>query len=147
MLEKCFIDASALLEIILWKRTELLRKLSNYVSYTSVNVLEEAAFKIIYSSIAEDKIGFFKMKEKFEKDYSIDVLISRLHVLNLLKNYMLVLEITEQIFDTAKKIITEYRLLPNDALIAATCKHYGIRKIATFDDDFKRVDFLEILEL
>ena len=40
-----------------------------------------------------------------------------------------------------------YHLLPNDALIAATCKHHGIRKIATFDPDFKRVDFLEMLEL
>ena len=26
---------------------------------------------------------------------------------------------------------------PNDALIAATCKHYGIKNIATFDSDFK----------
>ncbi|MHC1610958.1 MAG: PIN domain-containing protein [Candidatus Methanospirareceae archaeon] len=35
----------------------------------------------------------------------------------------------------------------DDALIAATCKHYGIKKIATFDPDFKRVDFLEVVEL
>jgi len=32
-------------------------------------------------------------------------------------------------------------------LIAATCRHYGIRKIATFDEDFKRVDFLEVVEI
>ena len=43
--------------------------------------------------------------------------------------------------------IIAYRLLPNDALIAATCKHYGIRKIATFDEDFKRVEFLEVVEV
>ena len=42
-------------------------------------------------------------------------------------------------------LMREYNLLPNDALIAATCKHHGIRKIATFDPDFKRVDFLEII--
>jgi len=41
-------------------------------------------------------------------------------------------------------MMEKYRLLPNDAAIAATCKYYGIRKIATFDDDFKRVDFLEV---
>ncbi len=40
-----------------------------------------------------------------------------------------------------------YGLLPNDALIVATCKYYGIKKIATFDEDFKRVDFLEVVEL
>jgi predicted nucleic acid-binding protein len=37
--------------------------------------------------------------------------------------------------------------IPNDALITATCKHHGIRKIATFDPDFKRVDFLEEVEM
>jgi len=45
------------------------------------------------------------------------------------------------------EVFSEQNLLPSDALIVATCKHYGIRKIATFDEDFKRVDFLEVLEL
>ncbi|MCK4734655.1 MAG: PIN domain-containing protein [Methanophagales archaeon] len=42
-------------------------------------------------------------------------------------------------------LMTKYKLLPNDALIVATCKHYEINKIATFDHDFKRVEFLEII--
>jgi len=42
-------------------------------------------------------------------------------------------------------LMKKYKLLPNDALIAATCKHRGINKIATFDSDFERVDFLEII--
>ena len=46
-----------------------------------------------------------------------------------------------------RSVTEEYRLLPNDALIAATCKYYGIRKIATFDEDFERVDFLEVVEI
>ena len=41
--------------------------------------------------------------------------------------------------------MNNYKLLPNDALIAATYKHHGINKIATFDPDFKRVNFLEII--
>ena len=41
--------------------------------------------------------------------------------------------------------MTRYKLLPNDALIAATCKQYGITKIATFDADFERIDFLEVV--
>ncbi len=41
----------------------------------------------------------------------------------------------------------KYRLLPNDALIALTCKYYGITKIATFDDDFTKLDFLEIVKV
>lgn len=39
-----------------------------------------------------------------------------------------------------------YNLLPNDSIIAATCKHYGIG-IATFDKDFKRVDSLENMKV
>jgi len=40
----------------------------------------------------------------------------------------------------------KYDLLPNDALIAANCKMHGIKEIATFDEDFRRVDFLEVFE-
>ncbi len=42
-------------------------------------------------------------------------------------------------------MIRYYRLLPADAVIVATCKDIGITKIATFDSDFKRVDFLEVI--
>jgi len=45
----------------------------------------------------------------------------------------------------ALKLIKE-NLYLNDALIAATCKHYGITKIATFDDDFAKVGFLEVVK-
>jgi predicted nucleic acid-binding protein len=44
-------------------------------------------------------------------------------------------------------VMYQFNLLPNDALIAATCKSYGINDIATFDNDFKRVDFLNVWEL
>jgi predicted nucleic acid-binding protein len=35
--------------------------------------------------------------------------------------------------------------VPADAVIVATCKDNGIKKIATFDSDFMRVDFLEVI--
>ncbi len=50
-------------------------------------------------------------------------------------------------FDIYIEVSQKYRLLPNDALIAATCKYYGIKKIATFDEDFEKVDFLEVVKL
>ena len=43
------------------------------------------------------------------------------------------------------KMIGYYRLLPADAVIVATCKDNGVTKIATFDSDFMRVDFLEVI--
>lgn len=30
--------------------------------------------------------------------------------------------------------------------LAASCRYHGIKKMATFDADFKRVDFLDIVE-
>ncbi len=40
-----------------------------------------------------------------------------------------------------------YRLLPFDALIAATCQFNGIKSIATFDRDFRRLDILKTIDL
>jgi len=47
----------------------------------------------------------------------------------------------------SKQLSFDYKLLPNDALIAATCKHYGIKNIATFDSDFDSVDFPDVITL
>ena len=38
-----------------------------------------------------------------------------------------------------------YRLSPRDAIIALTCRHYGINTILTFDEDFKRVPWLMVV--
>jgi len=46
-----------------------------------------------------------------------------------------------------RETMIQYRLLPYDALIASTCYRNGIKKIASFDRDFRRVDFLEVVEL
>ena len=36
-------------------------------------------------------------------------------------------------------------MLPSNAIIVLTCKHYGIETIITFDDDFKRVPWLRVV--
>jgi len=46
-----------------------------------------------------------------------------------------------------KEILLKYKLLPYDALITSTCMSNGITKIATFDKDFNRVDFLKIVDM
>ena len=37
------------------------------------------------------------------------------------------------------EFMRRYNLLPGDALIAITARHYGIDTILTFDEDFKQV--------
>ncbi len=41
--------------------------------------------------------------------------------------------------------VRRYRLLPGDALIAVTARHYGIGEILTFDEDFRRVPWLRVV--
>jgi len=43
------------------------------------------------------------------------------------------------------EIMKKHRLLPSDAQIALTCKHHNIKVIATFDEDFRRVPWLEVV--
>ncbi len=85
------------------------------------------------SLVAENGYNFCLQEIKSVKEFVDDLRIT------LLSDY--------QDVNAVCRIMEKYRLLPNDALIAATCKHYGIRKIATFDEDFKRVDFLEVVEI
>lgn len=62
-----------------------------------------------------------------------------------LQGYFIELEINEEIKQAALDVMRRYGLLPNDAIIAATCKHYNINTIITFDEDFKRVAWLRII--
>ncbi len=43
------------------------------------------------------------------------------------------------------KTMRRYDLLPGDALVAITAKHYGIDTILTFDEDFKRIPWLKAI--
>jgi len=149
MKKKCFIDTTVILEAILANNPEVLERIADHLLFTSINVLEEASYKIITGCILEslgvEKIGVFKIRDEFEKGNALNEIKEKLHILNFLKNRLIILQLSEEVFDTSKEYIVKYKLLPNDALIAATCKHHGIRKIATFDEDFKRVDFLEVI--
>ena len=60
-----------------------------------------------------------------------------------MKDKLIALDLNDDIFEIAKEVVEKYRLLPNDALIAATCKHHGIRKIATFDPASKELTFYQ----
>ncbi len=46
------------------------------------------------------------------------------------------LPITKEIYDKSITYMKQYNLLPNDALILATCKHHNIKYLATLDEDF-----------
>lgn len=47
--------------------------------------------------------------------------------------------------DELYEIMERYHLLPSDAQIVLVCRNHNVRHIATFDSDFKRVDWLKTL--
>jgi predicted nucleic acid-binding protein len=142
-----FLDTSFIISLLIeTEKTEDTRKFFNEASdtfITSVSVYEETFFVGI-KMIAEDRLNIassYSLRDHIKKNgYGFaDTFI----------NYMnKVFESIEIVHDTKdlkliENVAKSCRLMPNDAVIAATCKFYGIKKLATFDNDFNRVDFLE----
>jgi predicted nucleic acid-binding protein len=116
-----------------------------YELVTSINVVEEVLFILTRELLRNKRILGKENIQLFisAKGYS--------EVENELKKF---LSLTEELEMTVLdpqisssdlfEAMKEFHLLPNDALIAAICRSYGIKGIATFDDDFARVEYLEI---
>ena len=145
-----FLDTGFIVSLLIeTDETENARKFFNETQnlVTSISVYEET-FYVGIKIIAEDRLGIrnpYSLREYIKKNgYNFaDDFLNNMH------EVFDVLEVTNDVRDLKliESIAKDYRLLPNDALIAATCKHYGIKKIATFDEDFKRVEFLEVVEV
>ncbi|MDI3497206.1 type II toxin-antitoxin system VapC family toxin [Archaeoglobus sp.] len=63
---------------------------------------------------------------------------SRLRELFSMLNSLAIFEVNAESVSIAEKLILDYNLLPNDALILATCKYYGIKYLASLDTDFEK---------
>ena len=89
---------------------------------------------------------FHKIKKAWIRCTGEREIRTRIDILeDLTTTVIKVLYQNEKILYLSKQLSFDYKLLPNDALIAATCKHYGIKNIATFDSDFDSVDFLDVI--
>ncbi len=144
------IDSSVLIDAILYVKIKPLEKIiSHHEAFVPVNALEETLFKTIVGIVGDSikKDNIFEIKKAWIKGIGRQEVENRFDVVfELIQNGLIkVLDLNMQVFNDSYLFSKIYGLLPNDALIAATCKHYGINKIATFDPDFKRVDFLEII--
>ena len=146
-IERIFVDSGVIIGFFSGenKAVKLFDKLHDYELYICDVVFSEVVYKLMVLKYLEgvEKFKFHEFKKNLLNFvYFYDV------TLKFIKDAeLIVLPVTEEIIVEATKIGKTYNLLPNDALIASTCKYYGIKRIATFDDDFKRVDFLEIIKL
>ena len=117
--------------------------------FTSFTVINETLY-VISRKIAERKFGIrsYRRFREFVSSNGYEHFLEELtKFFNLLDDLDITVLRDYQNTSEVWELMKNYSLLPNDALIAATCKHYGIKKIATFDGDFKRVNFLDVVEV
>jgi predicted nucleic acid-binding protein len=114
---------------------------------TSFVVVNETVYTIS-RKLAEKRFGVtsYRSFRDFVSSKGYDSLVDEIaKFFDLLDDFdVVVLRDYQNVFELWN-IMVQYNLLPNDALIVATCRHYGIKKIATFDEDFRKVDFIEVI--
>ena len=113
----------------------------------TVGIIDEVEFVII-RRLARKRLGIRKLsrlKEHIRKnglDFAINMLERYTEMLHefdiaILRDYAE----PKELLETMRK----HQLTPSDAIIALTCKHYGIDTILTFDEDFKRIPWLRVI--
>jgi hypothetical protein len=138
-----FLDTSFIIPLII--KTDTTRRARIFYSSfpgtcaVSMSVYEEAFF-VGLRLIAEDEFGITstgKLKEHIRDDgYGFaDEFIS--HLNEIFSGLVVVTDSSD--LQLIEDIARTHALLPNDALIVATCREHAIPKIASFDRDFSVV--------
>jgi len=115
--------------------------------HTSIRVLDEAIFTIVRTK-AWIKLGIRRIEklreyiqkhgyEFFEEDIDEPYKFLKEADIAVIEDKAT----PQELIEVAKK----FHLLPGDAIIALTCRHYGIDTILTFDEDFKRIPWLKVV--
>ncbi len=116
-------------------------------AYTSLRTIEETSYILIrvYLGKHYGVKGIHKIREIINQQ-GLGFIGNELKAMrDLLSEYsIIVLQDRAEISEIHETMI-KYNLLPGDAIIALTCKHYGIDTILTFDKDFKRVPWLKVV--
>lgn len=120
--------------------------LTDYSPVIFTNIFEETTFILIREELMSKGIARFYDQRDFIKKNGYDLFVYR-KFFEFLKKFNISIFENKFSIEDFQSIMEKYKLLPNDALIAATCKHYDITKISTFDEDFQKVDFLNIVEV
>ncbi len=147
-MNKIFIDTNIFYNILFETTiTQAARKLlEDYEEsrfYTSLTVVNE----LLYISIRK----YYQTMGEISGPYSLRRLIANKGYPELIVNGIrrlledLEVEVLKEDIEYGDMIefANRLRLLPSDAIIALTCRHYGINTILTFDKDFKRVPWLK----
>ncbi len=137
---KAFADSNVIINHLEGK-LDLSELRSKYALYSNAIVFSEV-FLVYLKAITG--------KKSYELKKNPELIVEKkdeLEELFMLFEIFEELEINKEIRNLAYGFVKKYGLLPNDALILATCKFYGIKYLISFDGDFERVCKEEGIEL
>ena len=152
---KILIDASVFLKLLLDEpgadqAQELLEAVENgnVIGYVTPIILEEVAFKLVFARVSEilDTKNIWRIREALKFDERTRrACIEPVKVFHEYVEYMstkgLRIEyVTSEDWRKSIEIMERYGLLPADALHVATALRIGVEAVATFDEDFRRVE-------
>ncbi len=111
-------------------------------TFISINSLEEIVFILIK---AVSNSSYWDLKKN--QDLVKNSLVQTKDYLDFILEFCEILEINKEVFKESLNIIEKYGLLPNDALILATCKYYEIPHLLSLDKDFREACNKESINL
>lgn len=116
-------------------------------------VLEEVTFKVIFAEASRllDTRNAWKIRNALKRDPSLRKEISKMldkvksHIDALEKGGLRIVDIYPTDWHNSLNYVLKYGILPADSIHLAVMKRLNIKTIATFDDDFRLVEGINII--
>lgn len=132
MTNKALVDSSVLIEYIKKKKTKLLLELISDVA-TEIYINETIISEFLYHFLS---INGNTSPRSLQSSKKIKFVLQSSPQYNLISRFSF-LATDESLFNLVPDLMQQYNLLPNDAIILATCKIHNITQLASHDKDFK----------
>ncbi len=115
--------------------------------YTSLRTIEEVSYILIRINATRhyNVKGIYQVRDLIRRQGLTFVEKELVTLRKLLRENNIVVLQDHAKIEELHEIMIKYKLLPGDAIIALTCKYYGINTILTFDEDFKKIPWLKII--
>lgn len=131
MTSKLFLDSSILVEWAKKTQPDLFDHLADNVAY-ELCISQIIVSEFVYYWLA---VGGGKAPVTLKRDGAIANILQTYNPVNLLSKLTWI-DANQQLIPLHLRLMQQYNLLPNDALILATCKLNNITQLASFDTDF-----------
>ena len=142
MTNRVFVDSSVLIEPLQNRKVEFYKSLViNHTFTCCINAIVISEY--LYKYIGLQNLGSPRTVQENKK---ISEALQPYLLTRTLEEFQ-VLEINDVVISNVPELMSKYNLLPNDAIILATCKIHNITQLASHDKDFEKSCKAEGIEL